>query len=262
MSQSNDPEAPLITDAKSSDTTKVQSGHAHGYAFHRREDKIMAPQMGQKLVMEFIGTMFLSLAASNSTTTAYGVGLMLAVMVYAGGPISGGHYNPAVSLAVMLRFLGTEHEGTLEQTAPYILVQFIGAFMGSYLGNSMRNGAGLKNTYSYPDFKAGYENYFAAFGAEAFFTFALCIVVLLTATVKNVSPNSYYGLAIGGTVTASALAGGSISGGGYNPALGVVLPLVAGYVSWGKMMCFLIAPIFGAVAAAGVFRFVQRGRSY
>eukprot|EP00501_MAST-03F_sp_TOSAG23-6_P002113 GSMAST32.ASY1.ANO1.2209.1 assembled CDS len=84
--------------------------------------------------------MFLSLAASNSTTTAYGVGLMLAVMVYAGGPISGGHYNPAVSLAVMLRFLGTEHEGTLEQTAPYMLVQFIGAFMGSYLGNSMRNG--------------------------------------------------------------------------------------------------------------------------
>jgi aquaporin Z len=166
-----------------------------------------------KYLTEFIGTFFLVLTIGLSVLggtpmAPLAIGAVLMVMVYMGGHVSGGHYNPAVSLAVALR-------GKLDarEVVPYMIMQVLGAVAATavvyvVLGRPFAPAPG-------PAVSAG-----AALLVEVLYTFALCLVVLHTATAPQTTGNSFYGLAIGFTVAAGAFAGGPISGGAFNPAVG------------------------------------------
>ena len=165
----------------------------------------------KKYLVEIIGTFFLVLtvvttAHFGSALAAFAIASALMVMVYAGGHISGGHYNPAVSLAACIR-------GALEkkQLIPYMVAQVIGGALAVLV---LKLAVGFDAVTFEP-------SEFALKGlliAEFLFTFALCYVVLQTATTKNTAGNSYYGLAIGFTVLVGALTvGGALcaNGDGY-----------------------------------------------
>ena len=90
---------------------------------------------------------------------------------------------------------------------------------------------------------------------EFLFTFALAWVVLNVATARGTEGNSFYGLAIGFTVVAGALAVGGISGGAFNPAIALGA-MVTGLFQWSNIWIYLIADFLGAAAAAWAFLFV------
>ncbi len=207
-----------------------------------------------KWLTEFIGTFFLVLTVclsvlTNAPLAAVAIGSSLMIMVYMGGHISGGHYNPAVSLAVLLR-------GKLgpREFVAYVVFQLLGGLAAALIANMiLRNTA--KSTFALaPDEKVG------AWGAvlvEALYTFALCLVVLNVATSKKTEGNSYYGLAIGFTITTAAIAGGGLSGGAFNPAVGTGPTVVNAIVSGGSLSnlwIYWVGPLLGGAAAAGVFR--------
>ena len=202
-----------------------------------------------KLLTEFIGTFFLVLtvclsAGTGSQYAPLAIGSSLMVMVYMGGPISGGHYNPAVSIgALLIRKLPGR------DLLPYLAAQFAGAIAAATIGGWVL-GAPFAPA---PAPNAGALRTLAV---EAFYTFALCLVVYNVAVSKRSAGNSYFGLAIGFTITAAAFAGGGISGGAFNPAVGVgtiLVSAVAGSGSLAHAWLYVVGPLLGAVAASQVF---------
>ena len=174
----------------------------------------------KKYLVEFIGTFFLVftvgmtvIAPGAGTLTPLAIGLSLAIMIYAGGHVSGGHFNPAVTLAVFLR-------GKCDQNdvAPYMSAQVAGALVASLAVKMLKVGLATKAAALVGSASL---DVLPALTAEFLFTFALCWVVLNAATAKGTNGNSFYGLAIGMTVTTGAIAVGSISGGAFNPAVAV-----------------------------------------
>ena len=174
----------------------------------------------KKYLVEFIGTFFLVftvgitvIAPGTGTLTPLAIGLSLAIMIYAGGHVSGGHFNPAVTLAVFLR-------GKCDQSdvAPYMGAQVAGALVASLAVKMLKVGLATKAAALVGSASL---DVLPALTAEFLFTFALCWVVLNAATAKGTNGNSFYGLAIGMTVTTGAIAVGSISGGAFNPAVAV-----------------------------------------
>ena len=164
-----------------------------------------------KLIVEFIGTFFLVQAVGYAAIAkgplgALAVGLMLMVMVYAGGHISGAHYNPAVTLAVWLR-------GKLPKAdvLPYIAAQVAGAVVSALIVTKFR-GQGSEALLTNP---------LRVAGAEFLGTFALAWVVLNVATAKGTAGNSFYGAAIGMTVATGVLLFGGVSGAVFNPAVAI-----------------------------------------
>jgi aquaporin Z len=203
----------------------------------------------RKLVVEFIGTFFLvftiGMAVGHAGNLApLAIGAVLMVMVFAGGHVSGAHYNPAVSTAVLLR-------GDMEQAEyiPYVVTQVVAAAIAGLviiiLGYDFSSTANL----------AGAGKMLIV---EFLFTFALAWVVLNVATARGTEGNSFYGLAIGFTVAAGAFAVGSVSGGVFNPAVAVG-GMVMGLLSWGDIWIYLLAELLGGVAAAAVFIYTQPG---
>ena len=196
-------------------------------------------------IIEFIGTFFLVLAI-GLTGNPLAIGVMLMVMVYMGGHISGAHYNPAVSIAMILRELLS-----VKEAINYILSQLAGAFLAAifvqWVGGSVMQIA--------PNNSASVMQILAV---ESIFTFALVLVILNVATNPKTEGNSYYGLAIGFTVMAAAYAGGGISGGAYNPAVGTGPVLVDIIMRDGNTLSnlwyYLVGPIVGAVTAAYVYK--------
>jgi aquaporin Z len=164
------------------------------------------------------------------------------VMVYAGGHVSGAHYNPAVTLAVWMR-------GRCEtkDVAPYLGSQVIGAALAAGAVRYLR--AGILTSPMIPAVGP-------ALVAELLFTFALAWVVLNVATAKATAGNSFYGLAIGFTVMAGAFAVGDISGGVFNPSVAIGISLL-GLSSWSNIWIYLLANFAGGAAAALVFKAVH-----
>ena len=165
------------------------------------------------------------------------------VMVYMGGHVSGGHYNPAVSLAVMMR-------GKMEskELLPYWVSQIVGAFSGRSRGLCMIAGQ------TFAPAPGADATTMGALLIEFLFTFALCLVVLNSATASGTEGNSFYGLAIGFTVMVGAFSGGGISGGAFNPAVGIgpiVMNSIAGGGTFGDIWLYLVGPFLGAVVACG-----------
>ena len=171
------------------------------------------------------------------------IGSALMVMVYAGGHISGGHFNPAVTLAVWIR-------GKVDTAdVPwYMAAQVIGGIIAGLVSIFLLGSAGA------PVFiKVG-----PALVAEFIFTFALCYVVLHTATADDTAGNSYYGLAIGFTVLIGAFAVGGISGGMFNPAVAIGVS-VAHAAAWSKIWIYLLADFLGGAAAGLTFNYLNSG---
>lgn len=201
-------------------------------------------------IVEFIGTFFLVFVIGLCVIEPGGAGAMaplaigsiLMVMVYAGGPISGAHYNPAVTFGIWLR---GKYAG--KDVFPYIISQLLGAFLAAFLVGILKSGAVI--TAATPD-------PVHALIAEFIFTFALVFVVLNVATAKKSEGNSYFGLAIGFTVMASAYAVGSISGGVFNPAVAIGITLM-GLSKLGNLWIFLVANFAAGATAAGVFKLVN-----
>jgi aquaporin Z len=203
---------------------------------------------------EFIGTFFLVLTVGltvldGTPLAPLAIGSALMVMVYMGGHISGGHYNPAVSLAVVMR--GKMPSG---QLVPYWVSQSLGAIAAAAVVRML-----MGRTFA--PAPGGGATAAAALLAELLFTFALALVVLNTATAKGTAGNSFYGLAIGFTVTVGAFAAGPVSGGAFNPAVGtgpILVHALAGGGGFGDLWLYWVGPLLGGALAAGVFR-VQHG---
>jgi aquaporin Z len=200
----------------------------------------------RKYVTELIGTFFLVFTVccavlANAPLAPLAIGAVLMTMVYAGGHISGGHYNPAVSLAAFLR-----GKLSLADLGPYMAAQAVGALMAAGVARFVVDVKPVA-------FSVSGRNVAAAFVAELLFTFALAYVVLNVATSKSHPNNSFYGLAIGFTIFIGGVAVGPVSGGVFNPAVGLGV-IVAGLASWSMLWIYLVATFAGGAAAAVVFR--------
>ncbi len=203
-----------------------------------------------KYIAEFIGTFFLVLTigctgigASAGVIAPLAIGAALMVMVFAGGHISGAHYNPAVTLGVLMR-------GKLKaaDVIPYWIAQCVAAAVAAIVVSKILR-AGVAVTPIAP--KLG-----PALLAEFLFTFALVYVVLNAATAEGTSGNSFYGLAIGMTVMTGAFAVGDISGGAFNPAVAIGISIL-GISTWNNIWIYLVADFAAAVAAAIVFNLIN-----
>ena len=203
-----------------------------------------------KYIAEFIGTFFLVLTigctvvgAGTGVIAPLAIGAALMVMVYAGGHISGAHYNPAVTVGILIR-------GKLQpaDVVPYWIAQFAGAAVAALLVSKFFR-AGAAVTPMVPHIGP-------ALVAEFLFTFALVYVVLNAATAEGTSGNSFYGLAIGMTVMTGAFAVGDISGGAFNPAVALGI-CILGISSWGNIWIYLLANFAAGVVAAVVFQLIN-----
>ena len=198
---------------------------------------------------EFIGTFFLVLvigltAGTNHPYAPIAIGTVLMVMVYMGGHISGAHYNPAVTLGVWMR-KKTETVEMVKYWVSQVAGALAGAAMSSWLiGSSFAPTPGSGVTAV------------EALAVEIVFTLALVLVVLNVAVSKATEGNSFYGAAIGLTILVAASAGGGISGGAFNPAVGVGPILVQAVFadgSWADIWIYILGPFAGAIAAVGIF---------
>lgn len=205
----------------------------------------------RKYVTEFIGTFGLVFTVGCAVLkdpglAPLGIGAVLMVLVYAGGHISGAHYNPAVSLGVYLR-------GKLDtrDLIGYWIAQLAGALIAAWLAGYVANVPKISTLL----LNGGHAK-FGALLAEFVFTFALVYVVLNVATSKDQPNNQFFGLAIGFTVAAGAVAVGNISGGAFNPAVAFGASII-GLLSWSNIWIYLLSELLAAVVAALAFRYLN-----
>jgi aquaporin Z len=201
----------------------------------------------RKYCVELIGTFFLVLTIGMTVINPknagdmapLAIGSVLMVLVYAGGHISGAHYNPAVTLGVWLR-----GKCDLKDVPGYMIAQFLGGAGAAYLVLFLK----VK-----PEITPGLPDPIPWLVVEFLFSFALVYIVLNVATSRATAGNSFYGLAIGFLVTAGAYAVGPISGAAFNPAVALGV-LVMGLAPWSSLWIFLVANFAGGAVAALVFR--------
>jgi aquaporin Z len=202
---------------------------------------------GRKYAVESIGAFFLTFVVgvavlSGSAFTPLAAGAMLMVMIYAGGHISGGHYNPAVTMAALVRGrIG------IRDAVPYWIAQVVGGVIAGALARAVVNPATVKTLTLSGHAEA------AAAVVEVLITFALCYVVLNVATSKDQPGNGFFGLAIGFTVAAGAFAVGGISGGVFNPAVALG-GATAGLFGWATIWVYLLVELAAGIAAGLAFR--------
>jgi aquaporin Z len=205
------------------------------------------------LVVEFIGTFFLVLTVGMvvidpgaGDLAPLAIGTVLAVMVYAGAHVSGGHYNPAVTLGVLLR-----GKATINDAVGYWVVQLAAAVVAAVAVTVM------KPTMPAAALNSDLE-ILPALLAEFLFTFALVYVVLNVATAKDNAGNGFFGFAIGFTVLVGAFAVGSISGGAFNPAV-MLGGMIMNIFDWSYIWLYLVATLGGGAVAAVLFRSLRLG---
>ncbi len=203
--------------------------------------------LNRKLVVEFIGMFVFMFTVGMATEKAgagvlapIAIGFVLMVMVFAGGHVSGGHYNPAVSTGVLVR-------GKLapKEWVGYVVTQMVAAALAALLVRAV----------------GGHETAAAVASSgkmlvvEFIFTFALVYTVLNVATARGTEGNSFYGLAIGGLVVVGALAVGGVSGAAFNPAIAFGAS-ITGLFKWSHIWIYLLADLLGGAAAAVAFLYV------
>lgn len=198
---------------------------------------------------EFIGTYFLVLTIGltvlgGTPFAPLAIGGSLMVMVFMGGHVSGAHYNPAVSVACAMR-----KKLPWSEVPPYVAAQLAGAVAAALTVRAI-----LGQTFTLePAEGIGTTT---AIAVEALYTFALGLVVLNVATIQKTKGNSFYGLAIGFTIVVAAFAGGPLSGGAFNPAVGfgpILVHSIFADGTLGDLWIYVVGPLAGGVAAAGAF---------
>lgn len=207
----------------------------------------------KKYIAEGIGTFFLVfgyvLATNNGDIALMAplvTGLALTAMTYAGAHVSGAHFNPAVTLAALMR-------GRMERNEAfyYPVAQAAGALLAALLGGFLlRCGLGA-DTHMFV-----HKNWICSMLAEFAGTFAWVYVALLVASAKNAAGHANSGLAIGSVVAATGYLLGGVSGGLFNPAT-VLGAIVTGMSSPADIPVFLVGDLLGAAAAATAYQLVQ-----
>ena len=210
----------------------------------------MSHTMQQKLTTEFIGTFFLSLTVCTAAVygsagnyAPFGIASTLMVMIYAGGHISGAHYNPAVTVSIYLRGACEKDE-----VLPYIISQVIGAISAALIVENLL----FPDALSPEIVELGSD----AVVAELLFTFALVYVILNVATTESTSGNGYYGAAIALVVFAGAITVGEISLGSFNPAVTSSL-IVSGKLSLTDSWMHFAPQFIGAILATYVYKYTE-----
>ena len=210
----------------------------------------MTHTMQQKLTTEFIGTFFLSLTICTAAVygsageyAPFGIAATLMVMIYAGGHISGAHYNPAVTVSIYLRGACEKDE-----VLPYIASQVIAAVSAAIVVESLL----FPDAVSPEIADLGTD----AIVAELLFTFALAYVILNVATTESTSGNGYFGAAIALVVLAGAITVGSISLASFNPAVTSAL-IVSGKLALADSWMHFVPQFVGAVLATYVYKSTQ-----
>ena len=210
----------------------------------------MTHSMQQKLTTEFIGTFFLSLTICTAAVygsageyAPFGIASTLMVMIYAGGHISGAHYNPAVTVSIYLRGACEKDE-----VLPYIASQVIGAISAALIVENLL----FPDAFSPVVAELGTD----AVVAELLFTFALAYVILNVATTESTSGNGYYGAAIALVVFAGAITVGSISLASFNPAVTSAL-IVSGKLGLADSWMHFVPQFIGAIIATYVYKSTQ-----
>lgn len=224
--------------------------------------ELAAPSTLAKVVNEFYGTFVLIMVincsvAMESNLAPFAIGMTLTAVVFGGGHISGAHYNPAVSLAVLIRDHHKDDNDKskfhLSGLLEYWFAQVLGGIFGAITGYCLTSGhvaPGPGEGFSLPQ----------AIGAEIVATMFLAYTVLSVATTtashEAHNSNHFYGLCIGLSVFASAVGVGGISGGCFNPAVGtglLVATSVAGESGIENLWLFWVGDLLGAVLAAILF---------
>jgi aquaporin Z len=200
-------------------------------------------------ITEFIGIYFLVLTIGltvlgGTPFAPLAIGGSLMVMVFMGGHVSGAHYNPAISIACAMR-----KKLPWSEVPPYIAAQLAGAVAAALTVRGI-----LGQTFAIAPAEG--INTATAIAVEALYTFALALVVLNVATIQKTKGNSFYGLAIGFTIVVAAYAGGPLSGGAFNPAVGfgpILVHSIFADGTLGDLWIYLVGPLIGAAGGAGVF---------
>ncbi len=180
-----------------------------------------------------------AIAGTAGAMAPVAIGTILMVMVYAGGHISGAHYNPAVTLAVLIR-------GKIDMggAITYWIAQIGGALAAWAIATFIFDITGADTS--------AVKSVGQGLTAEILGTLALAYVVLNTATAKGTNGNSFYGLAIGFTVLTCAYSFGAYSGGAFNPAVAIGACLMKGFV-WADFWIYLVGGLVGGALAAFIF---------
>lgn len=206
----------------------------------------------KKYLVEFIGTFFLvatigfCVRGGAGSMAPLAIGSALMVMIFAGGHVSGAHYNPAVTLAVFLR-----GKCPAADVIPYWIAQIAAAGLAAgVVLFVLPPAAGIPAPRS-PDVVK-------ALLVEFLYTFALCYVVLNVATADQTAGNSFYGVAIGFTVLAGAYSVGAISGGAFNPAVAVGITIM-GLSPIASIWIFFVANLAAGACAALAFKAIHDG---
>lgn len=205
-----------------------------------------------KLIAECFGSFFLVLTAGlnvigGSNAPVFSIAAVLMVLIFALGHVSGGHFNPAVSLAVLLR--GGGHITSVEAVC-YIAVQFLGGILGGLTYAILEHGR------TFPLNKGEGFGWSQVAVAEIVFTFILCYVVLAVACVRQEKKLKHlFGFAIGSCVTAGGIAVGNISGGVLNPSVSFAVALASLFTggNFWHSVPYMLFQFIGATLAAGVF---------
>jgi len=206
----------------------------------------------RKYAVEAIGAFFLTFVVvvsvlSHSVFTPLAAGATLMVMIYAGGHISGGHYNPAVTMAALVR-----RRIGIGEAVGYWIAQVVGGVVAAVIGRAVVNPPAVTTLTLTGHAEA------AAAVVELLITFALCYVMLNVATSKDQPGNGFFGLAIGFTVTAGAFAVGGISGGVFNPAVALG-GATAGLFAWSTIWVYLVVQLGAGIAAGLAFLVLNPG---
>lgn len=205
----------------------------------------------RKYITEFIGTFFLVLTIfctvlggkDEGIIPPLAIGFSLMVMVYAGGHISGGHYNPAVTTAAFIR-----GRCDAKDVPMYMIAQVVGGLAAAFIGSMLIRTAPASDPKSL--------ELLPSLLAEFLYTFALAYVVLNVATSRDNEGNSFYGLAIGSTVLVGAFAVGGVSGGAFNPAV-AISAAVFKLIPLSQVWIHLVGDFAGGAVAGLVFKFLN-----
>lgn len=203
--------------------------------------KSMLPKLATELAGTFVFLTVIGLSGRAASLGPLAIGLALMAMVYMGGHVSGAHYNPAVSFGLFLRRIIP-----VSTMAYYWAAQLVAAILAFCVARAIGGAPiGIHPGASWP----------AAIAGEGIVTAALVLVVLNVAATRETQGNSFYGLAIGGTIAAGAFVVGPISGGAFNPAVGLGATFTGAVFdngSWSDLWIYLVGPLLGAAAGAGV----------
>lgn len=205
----------------------------------------------KKYVTEFTGTFFIVLTfgmamGSGSILAPIAVGAMVMVMVYMGEYLSGAHYNPAITLAVYIRGKISLKEGGI-----YWLVQIVAATAAGFIAGILVQ----DEAFTFDVSPLNSASVFQALLVELLFTLAWVLVHLHVTMAKKVRGNSFYGMATGFLVMAAIFAGGPVSGGAFNPALGIGPNLVV--QNFSPIWIYIVAPLAGGALAGLIYRFQE-----